>query len=41
MNEKRADYPDRLSGGQPRRVAIIRALALRRLAWSSRPTYST
>jgi ABC-type polar amino acid transport system ATPase subunit len=31
MNEKRADYPDRLSGGQPQRVAIARALALRRL----------
>jgi ABC-type polar amino acid transport system ATPase subunit len=31
MNEERADYPDRLSGGQPRRVAIARALALRRL----------
>jgi len=31
MNEKRADYPDRLSGGQPQWVAVIRALALRRL----------
>ncbi len=31
MKEKRADYPDRLSGGQPQRVAVVRAPALRRL----------
>jgi ABC-type polar amino acid transport system ATPase subunit len=25
MDEKRADYPDRMYGGQPARVAIVRA----------------
>ena len=29
LGEKRADYPDRLSGGQHQRVAIARALAMR------------
>ena len=29
LDEKRADYPDRLSDGQQQRVAIVRALAMR------------
>ena len=29
LAEKRTEYPDRLSGGQPQRAAIVRALAMK------------